>query len=508
MNGGAMTSSDAITWTARTTPEANQWLGVAWSPQLNLFVATASSGTHRVMTSPDGITWTAQAAATNNAWNDVKWSPTLQTFVSVSSDGFAMTGSMVTATTTAPSNISETTATLQGTYTDAYPANATVFFRYRVAGSGGAFTSTSPQPANATNTYSANIGGLTPNTTYEYQIVAQWPSANGTQEVTGNLTNFTTAFSKVHYRKTVSPDPTSITPGQTFTYTVTVQNQGTTAMNGLSFTDDLSDVVDDATYGNDVASSIGTATWDGSSKISWNGDLSPGQTATITYTVTMNTPDTGNKQLLNGVVGTGTGSNCTASPAIDPECRTTSPLPDVTSTKTLVGPTNPTVGDTVNYKFTIKNDGVAAATNVAVADDLNQVLDDAAYNNDAQASTGTITYNPTSKRIIWNGNLAASGSASDTVTVTYSVKVNSTDKIGDALLNNAIVSPDCPLTPVFDASAPGYKANCVTSTRVTVPTASLANTGENLGLIAAAALTLAGAGVVFIVKKPRVTGKR
>jgi fimbrial isopeptide formation D2 family protein len=285
----------------------------------------------------------------------------------------------------------------------------------------------------------------------------------------------------VHFKKTVSPVVTSITPGQTFTYTVTAQNLGNTTQSGLSFFDDLSDVLDDAAYNSDVSATVGSASFNnGNSHIDWSGTLSPGQTATVTYSLTMNTPDTGNGRLDNGVVASGTGVNCTEDPAVDPDCLTTTPLPVVTSQKTLVSPASPKAGDTVNYQFVITNQGGAAATTVPVADDLTEVLDDATYNNDGSATSGTLSYNPLTKRLSWSGSLAANGSAGDSVTVTYSVRVNAATALGDAMLNNAVISPDCPSTPIFDSSNPGYRASCVTSNPVSAWTAtkSIAPVGE------------------------------
>ncbi|HYG84453.1 MAG TPA: hypothetical protein VD907_06280 [Verrucomicrobiae bacterium] len=501
-DGKIMTSPDAITWTQRTAPVANQWRSVAWSPELSLFVAVGNTGTNRIMTSPDGINWTARPAVNNNTWKDITWSPARHAFVAVGDTGGAsqvMTGAMVTATTTSATSITGSTATLRGDYLDNYPG-ASVFFRYRVAGSGGAFTSTPIQSAPAQGSFSANITGLSPNTTYEYTVVVQWPSATGTQEIQGGFEQFTTLFSQVHYRKTVSPVVTSITPGQTFTYTVAVENVGTTPLTGLSFTDDLSDVVDDAVYNNNVTSGgTGTASWNGSNEINWNGNLAIGQTATITYSFTMNDPVTGNGTLRNSVVGTGAGSNCTANPAVDPECMTVSPLPVISSQKTLVGPANPKAGDTVDYQFTITNTGGAAATGVAVADNLVGVLDDATYNNDASASTGTITYDAGSKRVIWNGDLAASGSPGDSVTVSYSVDVNGADNLGDAMLNNALITSDCPNPAIFNPATPGYEANCVTSTPVAAWTAvktTAAANGIKLGETANYTITVTNTGAV------------
>lgn len=70
-------------WTARTSAEDNGWSSVCWSPDLSLFCAVATSGTHRVMTSPDGVTWTARTAATALSWQSVCWAPELTLFVAV-----------------------------------------------------------------------------------------------------------------------------------------------------------------------------------------------------------------------------------------------------------------------------------------------------------------------------------------------------------------------------------------------------------------------------------------
>lgn len=106
------------------------------------------------------------------------------------------------------------------------------------------------------------------------------------------------------------------------------------------------------------------------------------------------------------------------------------------------------------------------ATTMAIADDLSGVLDDATYNEDASASSGTVAFNAATERVVWNGDLAASGNAGDTVTITLSVTVNGADNLGDAMLNNALVSPDCPDPAIFDPGDSGYVAACVTSTPV------------------------------------------
>ena len=82
-----MTSPDGVNWTLRTSP-GNNWYGVAWSPALGLFAAVAGSGAgNRVMTSSDGITWTSRPSPADNFWRAIAWSPELGLFAAVSTDG-------------------------------------------------------------------------------------------------------------------------------------------------------------------------------------------------------------------------------------------------------------------------------------------------------------------------------------------------------------------------------------------------------------------------------------
>ena len=81
--------------------------------------------------------------------------------------------------------------------------------------------------------------------------------------------------------------------GETVTYTVKVSNVGPgdyTDDHPATFTDDLSDVLDDADYVTDsVDASTGTPTVSvDDKKLSWTGALASGEEATITYQVTYN----------------------------------------------------------------------------------------------------------------------------------------------------------------------------------------------------------------------------
>ncbi|MEU6312330.1 hypothetical protein [Streptomyces sp. NPDC047014] len=100
-----------------------------------------------------------------------------------------------------------------------------------------------------------------------------------------------------------------VTEGTTVTYRVTVTNTGTVAGNG-DFTDDLSDVLDDATFvAGSLSSTSGTANLTGNT-LTWTGTLAPGGTATVTYQVRVDTPDTGDRMLVNYAAPTAPGGSC------------------------------------------------------------------------------------------------------------------------------------------------------------------------------------------------------
>jgi uncharacterized repeat protein (TIGR01451 family)/LPXTG-motif cell wall-anchored protein len=104
--------------------------------------------------------------------------------------------------------------------------------------------------------------------------------------------------------------------GDTITYTVTVTNTGEVDFPGMSYTDDLSDVLDDATFNNDAQASVGTVSF-AEPILSWAGDLPVGGSVTVTYSVTV-TGD-GDGELTNAVVADVAGTNCSPD-ALAEEC--------------------------------------------------------------------------------------------------------------------------------------------------------------------------------------------
>ena len=122
-------------------------------------------------------------------------------------------------------------------------------------------------------------------------------------------------------------------------YTITVTDTGQTPYTGATVTDALTGVLDDAAYNNDAAATTGTVSY-ASPALTWTGNLAAGATATITYSVTVDNPDTGDK-LLTTVTSAAAGNNCPPG-STDPACTPPSPSdPALTITEAATRPPPP-----------------------------------------------------------------------------------------------------------------------------------------------------------------------
>ncbi|WP_425554823.1 DUF7507 domain-containing protein, partial [Kitasatospora putterlickiae] len=111
------------------------------------------------------------------------------------------------------------------------------------------------------------------------------------------------------YRIAKTADKTQALPGDTVTYHVDITNTGNAALTGLTVTDDLSAVLDDATYNGDATATVGTPSY-AQPVLSWTGDLPVGGSARVTYTVKVKDPAAGDHTLRNTVVAERPGGNC------------------------------------------------------------------------------------------------------------------------------------------------------------------------------------------------------
>ena len=273
---------------------------------------------------------------------------------------------------------------------------------------------------------------------------------------------------------------TSTTPGSVVSFTVTVTNAGSVAFTGAALTDSLSGVLDDATYNGDAATTAGSLSFV-SPNLAWTGNLAAGASATITFSVTVNSPDTGNKVLASTITSATAGSNC-ASGSTDARCASTVTVlvPGLTTTVTA-GSGTTTPGAVVTYTVTVTNSGQTPYTGASFTDPLTGVLDDASYNSDAAATAGSVSY--ASPNLTWTGNLAVGASA----TVTFSVTVKNPDT-GDKILVNTVTSA----TPGSNCAVSSTDARCTATVSVLTP-------GLTIAQSAGSGTTTPGAVVTYTV---------
>jgi uncharacterized repeat protein (TIGR01451 family) len=126
-------------------------------------------------------------------------------------------------------------------------------------------------------------------------------------------------------------DPTHVLPGGIVHFRITVTNEGDVPEPLASFTDDLSDVIDDAHYRYDAHADGGTVSYS-QPVLSWQGPVPPHETRTITYSVRIVEHVRGNGRIRNFVVAEGhrttcadTGCGVTVHIAVTAPCRAALP---------------------------------------------------------------------------------------------------------------------------------------------------------------------------------------
>ena len=219
-------------------------------------------------------------------------------------------------------------------------------------------------------------------------------------------------------------------PGDTVTYTVTATNDGTgdwTAIDPTTVVDDLSGLLDDATYGGDATASVGADPTYAAPRLTWTGALAHGDTVTIEYTVTLTGGGDGhvdNVVWQPGPGGPGPSPDCATSPL--PCAEHGSDLPKLTIKKTSNRAQLPAAGQKITYTVTVTNPGpgdYTAAHLATFTDDLADVLDDATFDAGSETATlGTVALNGTD--LEWSGALTAGQSAIVTYTLTYQASGN------------------------------------------------------------------------------------
>ncbi|MEV4181328.1 fibronectin type III domain-containing protein [Streptosporangium canum] len=277
-------------------------------------------------------------------------------------------------------------------------------------------------------TLNASTGVLsgTSTTTGGYPVTFRAVDANG-QATTRAVTLVVTSGPLVVV-KTASAS--SAVTGGTVGYTITVDNTGPSAFTGVMVNDALAGILDDAAYNGDATATAGSVSFAGQT-LTWTGNVAAGTGVTITYSITVNNPDTGNKVLANAVTSPTVGSTCPAGGG-DPRCSATVTVTGLSIVKTA-DVTTTTPGGTVRFTITATNNGQTPYTGATFGDALAGVLDDAVYNGDATATSGSLSIGGST--LTWTGNLAVGAST----TVTYTVTVRNPDP-GDRSLAGTVLS--------------------------------------------------------------------
>ena len=172
---------------------------------------------------------------------------------------------------------------------------------------------------------------------------------------------------------TETASSSTTTPGSLVRYTITVADTGQTSYAGAVVTNDLTGVLNDVAYNGDATATTGTVSY-ASPVLTWAGDLAPGDTATVTYSVTVDNPDNGDRHPVSTAVSTAQGSTCPPG-GTSPACTAVVDvlIPGLTITKTAdVASAAP--GSAVGYTITVADTGQTSYAGAVVTDDLTGVL--------------------------------------------------------------------------------------------------------------------------------------
>jgi len=267
------------------------------------------------------------------------------------------------------------------------------------------------------------------------------------------------------------PNGTVVTAGQVVTYTLTAQNTGDVTLTPVNLSDDLSDVLDNATLVGSPTSSVSPLPSVSSAHVlTWTGSLNAHQTVTITYQVTVNSNAAAPAVLKNKVIGSGTNPGDPTNPpttscatGAEPGCSSDLPVGvaalDVTKTSSPASGTTVTPGQLITYTLRATNSGDMALAPVNLTDDLSGVLSHATIVGAPTSSIGAAPTISAANVLSWSGSL----NAHQSVTVTYQVRVNM-DAVAPAVLHNKVIgkgtNPGNPEDPPDVTCATGSEPGC------------------------------------------------
>ncbi|HYC61915.1 MAG TPA: Calx-beta domain-containing protein [Thermoanaerobaculia bacterium] len=330
----------------------------------------------------------------------------------------------------------------------------------------------------------------------------------------------------------------AFTAGSTVTYTVTLNNGGTSA-SADSTGDEFVDVLPAELTLVSAVASAGTAVANiGTNTVTWNGSVpaSGGGSVTITITATIDPVPIGTIITNQGTINYDAdlnGSNETSTTTDDPAVVGTNDPTSFVTTGAIVSaqkqvsdstPAPHSVGDTVTYEVILSNSGDAASPDSA-GDEFVDVLPAGLTLVSAATAppgTGTIVANVGTNTVTWNGSIPAHGSVvinitatinagtqgttiSNQGTVNWDSDLNGTNEStgvtddpdtgasGDATVIAVAAAVDTLTKTVSGTFTPGSTVTYTVTITNTGDTASPDNVGDELTDVLPSSLTLATA---------------
>lgn len=316
--------------------------------------------------------------------------------------------------------------------------------------------------------------------TFSLNVVPEIPTAQGSapqvfQNCAANITssvglNLPDSCATVSFPPVAQLDITKSTSatsetreGDTVWYTVTATNTGGsdyTAADPAVVLDDMTGLLDDASYNGDAGSTRPGALSFTAPQLNWSGALSVGHSVTLTYSVTATL--SGDGSLLN--------SACVPQGQSDgPPCATTStvvpiaPSIDLTKSASPSDPASFTVGREITYTFVVTNSGNLRLDDPAVAE--------VAFDGAAAMSPISCPATP---------SLAPGGQMICTATYTLQQSDIDDHSLADPLINEAVATATASnnaavTSPVRSAALPVLQSPALTidkSVRPPAPTAA------------------------------------
>ncbi|MDR2930678.1 MAG: DUF11 domain-containing protein [Propionibacteriaceae bacterium] len=248
---------------------------------------------------------------------------------------------------------------------------------------------------------------------------------------------------KLVVRKSVDPaNGAPVKAGERLTYTLTLDNSAGTAPAPVDLSDDLSDVVDDATV--DVSSVVSSdsgvsAALSGDGRaLLLKGAVPIGATVTVSFTVTVK---------ADGARGDDSVGNCLEKACVKNPIAPPEPKLVVLKSVDPVNGTHVVAGERLTYTLTLDNTEGKAAAPIDVTDDLSDVVDDATVDVSSVVSSDpgvSASLSGDGRSLVLTGSVSAGAK----VTVSFAVVVKADGSRGDDSVGNCVTADACVKNPV------------------------------------------------------------